>query len=62
MQQSLGSMSENVIAVENLSKRYLIGHRSPSRGGRYQYTALRDIIGRSIGNFVRKAADEVLGK
>jgi lipopolysaccharide transport system ATP-binding protein len=62
MQQSLGSMSENVIAVENLSKRYLIGHRSSSRGGRYQYTALRDIIGRSIGNFVRKAADVARGR
>jgi lipopolysaccharide transport system ATP-binding protein len=55
-------MSENVIAVENLSKRYLIGHRSSSKGGRYQYTALRDVIGRSIGNFVRKAADVARGR
>jgi lipopolysaccharide transport system ATP-binding protein len=54
-------MSENVIVVENLSKRYLIGHRSSSRG-QYQYTALRDIIGREIGNFVRKAGDVVRGR
>src|ERR1700680_1825446 len=54
-------MSENAIVVENLSKRYLIGHRSSS-GGWYQYTALRDIIGRGIGNFVRKAADVARGR
>jgi lipopolysaccharide transport system ATP-binding protein len=54
-------MSENAIVVENLSKRYLIGHRSSS-GGRYQYTALRDIIGRGIGNFARKAADVARGR
>ena len=54
-------MSENAIVVENLSKRYLIGHRFSS-GGRYQYTALRDVIGREISNFVRKAADVVRGR
>jgi lipopolysaccharide transport system ATP-binding protein len=52
-------MSENVIVVENLSKRYLIGHRSQ---GRHQYTALRDIIGREIRNFGRKATDVVRGR
>lgn len=51
-------MSENVIVVENLSKRYLIGHRS---GGPH-YTALRDVIGRQINNFVRKGADFVRGR
>jgi lipopolysaccharide transport system ATP-binding protein len=54
-------MSENAIVVENLSKRYLIGHRL-APGGRYQYTALRDIIGRGIGNFVRKASDVARGR
>jgi lipopolysaccharide transport system ATP-binding protein len=54
-------MSENAIVVENLSKRYLIGHRSSSVGV-YQYTALRDIIGRGIGNFVRKASDVFRGR
>jgi lipopolysaccharide transport system ATP-binding protein len=54
-------MSENTIVVENLSKRYLLGHRLSSQG-RYQYTALRDIIGRRVGNFVRKATDVVRGR
>ena len=53
-------MSENVIVVENLSKRYLIGHRSSP--GRSKYTTLRDVIGRETRNFVRKAADFVGGR
>ena len=53
-------MSENVIVVENLSKRYLIGHRSSL--GVYKYTALRDVIGREIRNFTRKAADVARGR
>ena len=55
-------MSENAIVVENLSKRYLIGHRLSSGGKYYQYTALRDVIGREISNFARKAADVVRGR
>src|SRR3984885_2198529 len=54
-------MSENAIVVENLSKRYMIGHRFSS-GGRYQYTALRDVVGRRLGNFVRKATDVARGR
>ena len=54
-------MSENAIVVENLSKRYLIGHRFSAQG-RYKYTALRDVLGRKITNFVRKAADVVRGR
>jgi lipopolysaccharide transport system ATP-binding protein len=55
-------MSDNAIVVENLSKRYLIGHRfTPPRGG-YKYTALRDVIGREIRNFARKASDVVRGR
>ena len=54
-------MSENAIVVENLSKRYMIGHRFSS-GGRRTYTALRDVIGRKINNFARKAADVVQGR
>jgi ABC-type polysaccharide/polyol phosphate transport system ATPase subunit len=53
-------MSENAIIVENLSKRYLIGHRLSS-GGKYKYTTMRDVIEREISNFVRKAADVVRG-
>ncbi len=52
-------MSENAIVVKNLSKRFLIGHRLPSRGS---YTSLRDVIERRIGNFVRKATDVVRGR
>ena len=54
-------MSENAIVVENLSKRYLIGHRLSS-GGKYKYTALRDVIGRETRNFARKALDVVRGR
>jgi lipopolysaccharide transport system ATP-binding protein len=56
-------MSESAIIVDNLSKRYLIGHRQFQYGEPYyQYTALRDIVGRSIGNFVRKATDVARGR
>ena len=54
-------MSENAIVVENLSKRYLIGHRL-STTGKYNYTMLREVIGRGITNFVRKAGDVVRGR
>ena len=52
-------MSDTVISVENLSKRYLIGHQAAQRE---RYTALRDIIGREARNFARKAADLLQGK
>jgi lipopolysaccharide transport system ATP-binding protein len=54
-------MSDAVITVENLSKRYLIGHTSGGDGP-YSYTALRDILGREARNFVRKAADLFRGR
>ena len=47
-------MSEVVIAVENLSKRYVIEH-TPENQGYKRYTALRDVIGDQIRNFARKA-------
>jgi lipopolysaccharide transport system ATP-binding protein len=52
-------MSDTVIAVENLSKRYLIGHESTQRES---YTALRDVIAREARNFVRKATDMFHGR
>ncbi len=52
-------MSDIAISVENLSKRYLIGHQSVQR---QRYAALRDVIGREARNFVRKAADLVRGR
>lgn len=53
-------MTENAIIVENLSKRYLIGHRFSS-AAQYKYTALRDVIGREIRSFARKATDVLRG-
>lgn len=42
-------MNNTVIKVENLSKRYIIRHQSKER-----YTALRDVITKSITNISRK--------
>ena len=52
-------MSDTVILVENLSKRYLIGHQSAERE---RYMALRDVIAREARNFARKAVDLVSGR
>jgi lipopolysaccharide transport system ATP-binding protein len=54
-------MSDIIITVENLSKSYLVGHRSGDRG-HSNYTALRDIIGRKVLNVTRKAIDVVRGR
>jgi lipopolysaccharide transport system ATP-binding protein len=54
-------MSQNAIAVENLSKDYLIGHRFSPKGP-YKYIALRDVIGRELRNFIRNAGDVVRGR
>ena len=61
-------MPDLAIIVENLSKCYLIGHRSDEIGdrsgerARYKYTALRDVIGREVRGFTRKALDVVHGR
>src|SRR5262249_52277977 len=47
-----------VITVENLSKRYLIGHQSR----RDAYIALRDVIAREARDFARKAIDAFRGR
>src|SRR5260370_31207307 len=52
-------MSDVAISVENLSKRYMIGHETDQRE---RYTMLRDIIGREARNFRRKAADLFRGR
>ena len=54
-------MSDAIITVENLSKKYLVGHQSGSRS-RSNYTALRDVIGREIRNVARKTVDVVRGR
>jgi lipopolysaccharide transport system ATP-binding protein len=52
-------MSNPVISVEKISKRYLIGHQS---GQRESYNSLRDVIAREARNFVRKTSDLVAGR
>jgi lipopolysaccharide transport system ATP-binding protein len=52
-------MSDPIISIENLSKRYLVGHQSRHRE---RYTALRDVIAREAGNFARKAVDLMRGR
>jgi lipopolysaccharide transport system ATP-binding protein len=52
-------MFDTVISVENLSKRYLIGHQSAQR--KYDIS-LREAIGREARNFVRKAGDLLHGR
>src|SRR4051812_39187788 len=54
-------MSEPAIIVENLAKCYLIGHKSEERT-RFKYTALRDVLGRELRAFARKALDVVQGR
>jgi lipopolysaccharide transport system ATP-binding protein len=50
-------MTDTIIAVENLSKRYLVGHQS-----RHTYTALRDVLSRGAQNFARKSLDFACGR
>jgi lipopolysaccharide transport system ATP-binding protein len=52
-------MPDVVIAVENLSKRYLLGHQSAQRE---RNTTLRDVISRQIANFVRNSVDVFRGR
>jgi ABC-type multidrug transport system ATPase subunit len=52
-------MSNNVIAVENLSKSYLVGHQYMSHES---HTTLRDVIAREARNFTRKTLDFVRGR
>ncbi|SRR5579883_402484 len=54
-------MSEAVITVENLSKRYLVGRLSEKRG-RSDYLALRDVIARGAASASRKALDALRGR
>jgi hypothetical protein len=54
-------MSDTVIAVENLSKRYLVEHK-PGGKGYKNYTALRDVVGYGLRNFARKAVDVAYGR
>ena len=51
-------MSGPAIRVENLSKKYLVGHQARAE----RYTALRDVIGRELRAFARKAGDLLHGR
>jgi lipopolysaccharide transport system ATP-binding protein len=53
-------MPDVVITVENLSKSYLLGHRT-GEWVRYNHT-LRDVIAREARNFTRKAMDLFRGR
>ena len=52
-------MSKPIISVENLGKSYLVGHQSAQSES---YTALRDVIGRGVKSFGRKAWDMARGR
>ena len=52
-------MSEIVVSVENLSKRYLVGHHLAERAGA---TTLRDAFERGARNLVRKSLDLFHGR
>jgi lipopolysaccharide transport system ATP-binding protein len=56
---AIQTMSDTVIAVENLSKSYLLGRQSEQRES---YTALRDVIALEARNLVRKARDFACGR
>jgi len=50
-----------VISVDNLSKRYLVGHETARRGYK-TYNSLREMVMRQAKNICRKALDMVRGR
>lgn len=52
-------MSDVVICAEGLGKKYLIGHQSAERE---RYTALRDVVGRSLKGLSQSALDMFRGR
>ena len=54
-------MTPSVIVVENLSKSYLLGHRSSSHE-KYRHATFREVIGREARDFGRKALDLARGR
>jgi lipopolysaccharide transport system ATP-binding protein len=51
-------MNDIAIKVENLGKRYLLGHQS---GASDRYVALRDVIAKNAKTFLRKTKDMISG-
>src|SRR5215471_17003213 len=54
-------MSDTVISLENVSKTYLVGHKTVGQGYK-RYTALRDVIGDELRNVARNAIRLVRGQ
>ena len=54
-------MSDIIISVENLSKSYLVGHKSASQDYK-TYRALRDVIGHEIRKITRNALGVLVGR
>lgn len=52
-------MSEKIITVEGLGKRYLVGHQHAPRE---KYTAFRDVLARNARDLVRKTRDIFAGR
>src|SRR5216683_3222411 len=52
-------MSDSVISIENVSKRYLVGHQSAQRQA---YNSLREVIGREVYNYARQATNLIRGR
>lgn len=52
-------MANTIISVENLSKRYFVGHRTAQRE---RYTTFRDALVREARNFTRKTVDVMRGR
>ena len=52
-------MTDTIITVENISKKYLVGHRAAQPE---YYKALRDVLAREARNFTRKAVDVFRGR
>ena len=50
--------SDVIIRADRLGKKYIIGHESE----RQRYIALRDVIGRSARNFIRRSVDMLRGR
>jgi lipopolysaccharide transport system ATP-binding protein len=57
--ESASPMSDIAVTVENLSKRYLVGHRFSEH---VDYTTLRDVISREVRAFARRSVDVVCGR
>jgi lipopolysaccharide transport system ATP-binding protein len=51
-------MSDTIISVENISKRYLVGHRSLQR----EHATFREMIAQEVHNFARNTLDLVHGR